>query len=207
MDAETKIQIARIGSTPAVSPVRQMLWEREGKKCHWCHQPTRLHPFKADGSYDANAWDKATVDHVIPRSKEGTNDLSNLVSACNLCNNRRGHEDQCGLPDGSMLGKYDPSKGMTYKGPKRRVALSGDDKKAIMAGKLPPTVKHSAEDILRIQRDQALRQVMLLRKDKEILRQTITAQETTIKQLQFQISEFSVWRLLRIRIAEWIRPK
>jgi 5-methylcytosine-specific restriction endonuclease McrA len=31
-----------------------------------------------------------TIDHVIPRSQEGTNDLSNLLPACRNCNESKG---------------------------------------------------------------------------------------------------------------------
>lgn len=77
---------------------RELPWLHEGGVCHWCNKPTRY----AKG----NASDVATIDHVIPRYKQGTNDKSNLVSACNLCNRRRSYEDQMGLLDGSLLGHY-----------------------------------------------------------------------------------------------------
>jgi hypothetical protein len=81
---------------------RELLWLREGRVCHWCRKPTRF----ANGC----AWDTATIDHILPRYKGGTNDESNLVSACSLCNGRRSYEDQMGLPDGSLLGHYPVAK-------------------------------------------------------------------------------------------------
>lgn len=33
---------------------------------------------------------RATLDHVIPRSKGGPNDETNLVAACHSCNKRKG---------------------------------------------------------------------------------------------------------------------
>ncbi len=77
---------------------REVLWHRDGRVCHWCQKPTL---YATD-----NAWDTATIDHVIPRYKGGTNHESNLVSACRLCNNRRSYEDQMGLPEGALLGHY-----------------------------------------------------------------------------------------------------
>lgn len=79
---------------------RMILWYRERQKCYWCGLPTRL--------VEGNAWDSATIDHVLPRYKGGTKDESNLVSACRLCNSRRNYEDTKGLPDGSLLGRYQP---------------------------------------------------------------------------------------------------
>lgn len=36
--------------------------------------------------YCGRTWEIMTVDHVIPRSKGGTNDPENLVAACQPCN-------------------------------------------------------------------------------------------------------------------------
>lgn len=47
--------------------------------CHWC---------QADLSQTPSA---ATVDHVIPLARGGTNDRKNLVLACYTCNQERGH--------------------------------------------------------------------------------------------------------------------
>jgi len=47
----------------------------------------------ADRMVNGNAWDVATMDHVVARCKGGTNDDANLVSACRLCNCRRSYED------------------------------------------------------------------------------------------------------------------
>jgi 5-methylcytosine-specific restriction endonuclease McrA len=44
-----------------------------GQPCHWCGKPGN------------------TVDHLMPISRGGTNDPSNLVSACAHCNEARGN--------------------------------------------------------------------------------------------------------------------
>lgn len=50
--------------------------------CHYCSGPTLLtstgHP------------QRRTVDHVIPQSFGGTDDLDNLVLACASCNSKKG---------------------------------------------------------------------------------------------------------------------
>lgn len=52
---------------------RQLLAQRDGNHCHWCHQP-----FGGD--------ETPTIDHVTPRSKGGRDALWNLVLACAPCN-------------------------------------------------------------------------------------------------------------------------
>jgi len=56
---------------------RQAIRERASYLCEYCHSPERL---------SANRF---TVDHVIPRSLEGSDDISNLALACRRCNERR----------------------------------------------------------------------------------------------------------------------
>lgn len=52
-----------------------------GAHCHWCGCALSL---KSSGPRSA------TVEHLIPRSKKGTNDLENLRISCKSCNNKRG---------------------------------------------------------------------------------------------------------------------
>lgn len=50
-------------------------------KCFYCFRP--VEELKKQGIY-------MTVDHVVPKCKGGTNDLDNLVAACERCNNCKG---------------------------------------------------------------------------------------------------------------------
>ncbi len=52
---------------------RRAIYERDGYRCVYCGSETDL-----------------TLDHVHPKSKGGTNEASNLVTACFPCNVRKG---------------------------------------------------------------------------------------------------------------------
>ena len=56
---------------------RQTVREKANYLCEYCHSPERL---------SANRF---TIDHVIPRSVGGSDDISNLALACRRCNERR----------------------------------------------------------------------------------------------------------------------
>ncbi len=51
-------------------------------KCFWCKQDTRE---------ELGYQNTATIEHLTPKSKKGTNDPSNLYSACHRCNQARGN--------------------------------------------------------------------------------------------------------------------
>jgi hypothetical protein len=189
---------------------REDLWHSEGCKCHWCGKPTRL-------CLEPVA-DQCTIEHVIPRSKGGTDDSGNLVSACRLCNSRRAYEDQMGLPEGSLLGTFP----VTHRQKKqfgfpvpvqgkpnyyRHVALTGDEKRAIFAkldaGKTqtpeprPRAVRLSAEQVLREQRDQAQKRIVESQKELDRVQAIAATQEKELKSI-------TVVGLIRKRIAEWL---
>jgi 5-methylcytosine-specific restriction endonuclease McrA len=56
---------------------KQLIRARAEYLCEYCHSPERL---------SANRF---TVDHVMPRSLEGSDDINNLALACRRCNERR----------------------------------------------------------------------------------------------------------------------
>jgi hypothetical protein len=59
---------------PAIPPpVRQAVYARDGFRCRWCSSPYELQ-----------------VDHMIPYSRGGTGDLSNLQTLCGPCNRFKG---------------------------------------------------------------------------------------------------------------------
>lgn len=63
---------------------RGRVWDKCGGRCHYCG--CALHPF----------W-TFTVDHLVPKSRGGTNALDNLVAACPACNTAKG-DSLCYLP-------------------------------------------------------------------------------------------------------------
>ncbi len=68
--------------------VRQQIRERDGDNCHWCGGPMlfglpihhhRLMP---------------TIEHIVPRWKGGSDELSNLALAHRICNQEQNAQDQ-----------------------------------------------------------------------------------------------------------------
>ncbi len=71
--------------------IRKKLYESSNRICSICGEPTRLLNSLYDTPFDK---DKAgSVDHIIPISKDGTNDESNLRWTCRSCNCSRGNRN------------------------------------------------------------------------------------------------------------------
>ncbi|PZV08039.1 MAG: HNH endonuclease [Leptolyngbya sp.] len=62
---------------PIRDAAKQVIRERASYLCEYCHSPERL---------SANRF---TIDHIIPQSLGGSDDLANLALACRRCNERR----------------------------------------------------------------------------------------------------------------------
>jgi 5-methylcytosine-specific restriction endonuclease McrA len=65
-----QIPFAKINS---LKPSRNLVHKRDGHKCQYCGSTRGL-----------------TIDHVIPRSKGGKDTWENMVTACGVCNTRKG---------------------------------------------------------------------------------------------------------------------
>ena len=192
----------KVWSDTPTPPRREALWLAEGKKCHWCGIPTRL----CDEPDD----DQATIEHIIPRCKGGTNDDDNLTSACRQCNCRRSYEDSRNMKEGALLGKWPMKDGKGAKRSLKRTALTGDEKKAIMAGTGIVGSK-STESVLREQRDQALQEIANLRKEKKAWEGAILAQANELKLFhkivedqEKELKSMTIKRLLKRRLADWL---
>ncbi len=69
--------VARRNSTYRQGIVKKKF--RRGQTCYWCSRPIEQHT--------------ATIDHVIPLSRGGSNAASNCVLTCYDCNQERGNRD------------------------------------------------------------------------------------------------------------------
>ena len=56
----------------AIKVNRRRIFKRDGYECGYCGSKRNL-----------------TIDHIIPRSKGGTNTWKNMVTCCNRCNNEK----------------------------------------------------------------------------------------------------------------------
>jgi 5-methylcytosine-specific restriction endonuclease McrA len=61
----------------SVPPTRAAVMLRDAYTCQYCHDTPSRH--------------ELTVDHVLPRSRGGRHDWSNLVTACQACNHKKGN--------------------------------------------------------------------------------------------------------------------
>lgn len=59
---------------------RQAVFLRDGKRCQYCGAEERLLPPS----------NPLTIDHIHPRSLGGSNHARNLLTACRICNSKRG---------------------------------------------------------------------------------------------------------------------
>lgn len=63
-----------------VNKQRNTLWEKQEGKCWYCFQPCTPKTF--------------TIDHIVPKSRGGGNNILNKVGACSSCNNAKGSMSQ-----------------------------------------------------------------------------------------------------------------
>ena len=65
------------------------LFARDHYRCQYCHRPqTELKPREC-----------LTRDHLVPVSRGGSNEWTNVVTACSTCNTRKGNRlpEECGM--------------------------------------------------------------------------------------------------------------
>jgi hypothetical protein len=64
---------------------RYRTWENQGGRCCFCRQDTWMMPFTPKGKRG----NMATAEHVIPKSKGGSDGYDNIVMSCYSCNAER----------------------------------------------------------------------------------------------------------------------
>ena len=74
------------GSKWLRASTRRRIYKRDGHRCVWCQAKVTPKGLPEDFAMGV----AATVDHVVPRSRGGTNAASNLITCCSACNARRG---------------------------------------------------------------------------------------------------------------------
>ena len=67
---------------------RRRIYERDEHKCVWCSIPIAS---IANPAHLPAGTRQATVDHIVPRARGGSNRPSNLITCCAGCNAKRGH--------------------------------------------------------------------------------------------------------------------
>ncbi len=78
-DRNTRARIRRVPTATRIA-----VYERDRYQCRYC------------GAKDRHV----AIDHVMPGSRGGSDDLENLVSACKICNCRKGNKtpEEAGMP-------------------------------------------------------------------------------------------------------------
>ena len=71
------------GAKPLTNKIRESVFEKDSWRCHYCDKKT----VRVRGKL------QATVDHIVPVSDGGSDDLENLVTACRSCNSKKGTTD------------------------------------------------------------------------------------------------------------------
>jgi 5-methylcytosine-specific restriction endonuclease McrA len=98
MDSDEQVMMEPFPSTWKDTPKKRAHWaqmqrnnaflcQQKCLQCHYCHKAVRI----AHWSENYIGSDVATVDHVVPLARGGTDHPSNLVVACRPCNMKKGH--------------------------------------------------------------------------------------------------------------------
>lgn len=82
--------------TRICASTRARVYKRDKLKCQYCWCKCII-PTPDDPT---SVWapNRATVDHVVPKSKGGSNRIDNLVTACARCNTAKGNRAWPGMP-------------------------------------------------------------------------------------------------------------
>jgi hypothetical protein len=110
---------------------RHAIYNRDGWRCRYCGK--QLRPARGHPAHDSYA---PTLDHVMPKSRGGSGDSANLVTACDACGTLKGARtpEEAGmplLPPGTLRvpmlpghAELTPRTGPVYGPPHRAVPLT-----------------------------------------------------------------------------------
>lgn len=71
---------------------RRRIYERDDWRCVWCTEKVEQPTLPEDGILvSGGIIRQASIDHVVPRARGGSNDPRNLITCCAQCNAKRGH--------------------------------------------------------------------------------------------------------------------
>jgi hypothetical protein len=63
--------------------------ESQGHRCIWCFNPITDQDEAREAGIELKPEEKATPEHVVPKSRRGVNFIWNIVASCELCNKIR----------------------------------------------------------------------------------------------------------------------
>lgn len=81
-------RIVEVAQTHLRSLLLAAAVDRDGELCAYCKVPTVVDPLPTE------RYRERTLDHVVPLSRGGRDDLGNVVVACRSCNSRKGSRPQ-----------------------------------------------------------------------------------------------------------------
>lgn len=73
---EVEVKVGELAKRRSMTSSKRSLW-KHSHICGLCKQPI-------------DSFEEATVDHIIPRARGGSNRFDNLQLACEPCNNQKG---------------------------------------------------------------------------------------------------------------------
>jgi hypothetical protein len=80
-----------------MNPRYAQVAERAAHRCEYCHAPEAIFNFPFE------------VEHIVPRSRDGGDDMSNWALSCRACNLRKGNQIEAADPlTNSMLPLFHP---------------------------------------------------------------------------------------------------
>lgn len=112
-------------SMPETYKLKRFIY-RVRQRCNWCQVPLALA--------------EATLDHLTPLSRGGSNALENLTLACDNCNQLRNMQD--------MMGKRFPPLEPHHQPGKRRKYRNGRIKHKKHKNPVDPMHSHAAKNLL-----------------------------------------------------------